>query len=130
MQILRPQSCVPFVLYDSWNKCFLLKYGSWKLQLESWNMNHESLNQPWNTKKVESWKLISLSNFYMSSVSVIFLFLFIYFFFFYCSLWQLDKYYGGHVRHSRSLFNCQREVEKSLLGATHLVCTFVCLSRG
>ena len=32
--------------------CFLLKYGSWKLQLESWNTNHEWLNRtlfplPW-----------------------------------------------------------------------------------
>ena len=25
--------------------CFLLKYGSWKLQLESWNTNHESFNR-------------------------------------------------------------------------------------
>ena len=25
--------------------CFPLKYGSWKLQLESWKKNHESLNQ-------------------------------------------------------------------------------------
>ena len=24
--------------------CFLLKYGSWKPQLKSWNTNHESLN--------------------------------------------------------------------------------------
>ena len=31
--------------YDSWNMFFLLKYDSWKLQLESWNTNHESLNQ-------------------------------------------------------------------------------------
>ena len=24
--------------------CFLLEYGLWKLQLESWNINHELLN--------------------------------------------------------------------------------------
>ena len=28
-------------LYDSWNIWILLKYSSWKLQLESWNTNHE-----------------------------------------------------------------------------------------
>ena len=32
-------------LYDLSNTCFLLRYDSWKLQLESWNTNHESLNQ-------------------------------------------------------------------------------------
>ena len=29
----------------SWNMCFLLKYDPWKLQLYSWNMNPESLDQ-------------------------------------------------------------------------------------
>ena len=45
MQVVRPYSCDLFTLYDSWNMCSLLKYGSWKLQLESWNTNHESLNR-------------------------------------------------------------------------------------
>ena len=45
MQVVRPYSCDLFTLYNSWNMCFLLKYGSWKLQLESWNTNHESLNR-------------------------------------------------------------------------------------
>ena len=45
MQVARPWSCVLFILCDSRNMCFLLKYGSQKLQLESWNMNQESLNR-------------------------------------------------------------------------------------
>ena len=28
-----------------WNICFLPKYGLWKLQIQSWNANHESLIQ-------------------------------------------------------------------------------------
>ena len=32
-------------LYMIRKECFLLKHGSWKLQLESWNTNHESLNR-------------------------------------------------------------------------------------
>ena len=31
--------------------CFHLKYGPWKLQLESWNMNHKLLNQTLNFEK-------------------------------------------------------------------------------
>ena len=34
-----------FTLYNLWNVCFLLRYGSWKFQLELWNMNHKSLNR-------------------------------------------------------------------------------------
>ena len=45
MQVLRTHSCDLLTLYDSWNMPFLLKYGSWKLQLESWNTNYESLNR-------------------------------------------------------------------------------------
>ena len=30
--------------------CFLLKYNSWKLQLESWNTNPKSLNRTLGTK--------------------------------------------------------------------------------
>ena len=33
-----------FTCYDLWNTHFLPKYRSWKLQLESWNLNHEQLN--------------------------------------------------------------------------------------
>ena len=40
-------ACVLFTLHDSWNTHFLLKYDSWKLQLESWKTNHESLIEPW-----------------------------------------------------------------------------------
>ena len=36
---------ISFTPYDLLNMCFLLKYGSWKLQLESWNANHELLNR-------------------------------------------------------------------------------------
>ena len=38
------------MLYDLWN--MLLKYGSWKLQLESWNTNHESLNWTLSRKAI------------------------------------------------------------------------------
>ena len=37
--------CFTHPIYDSWNLCFLLKYISWKLQLESWNTNHKLLNR-------------------------------------------------------------------------------------
>lgn len=36
---------VPCSLYESWNICFLLKYGLWNFQLKSWNTNHKSLNR-------------------------------------------------------------------------------------
>ena len=36
---------VPCSLYESWNICFLLKYGLWNFQLESWNTNRKSLNR-------------------------------------------------------------------------------------
>ena len=42
------QSHVLLTLYDLWNMCFLLKYGFWELQVESWNMNQEFLNQTSN----------------------------------------------------------------------------------
>ena len=44
MQVLRSYCCLLFTQCDSWNMCFLLKYGSWKPQLELWNTNHESFN--------------------------------------------------------------------------------------
>ena len=44
MQVLRSYCCLLFTQCNSWNMCFLLKYGSWKPQLELWNTNHESFN--------------------------------------------------------------------------------------
>ena len=41
-------SCVLFPPYDSWNICFLQKYGSWKLQPESWNANCKLLSRTLN----------------------------------------------------------------------------------
>ena len=32
--------------------CCLLKYGSWKFQLELWNTNHKSLNQTLQIQEV------------------------------------------------------------------------------
>ena len=46
-----------FLPYDSWNMCFLLKYDLWKLQLESWNMNHESLDWTLKEKVVQTPRL-------------------------------------------------------------------------
>ena len=67
MQVSRPQSWVLFTLYDSWNMCFLLKYGSWKLHLKSWNTNYKSLNQILNDELVrcfcplaDPWKSLTL----------------------------------------------------------------------
>ena len=43
--------------------CFLLKYGSWKPQLKSWNTNHEPLNRTlYKTYNNKSWYGCSLIN--------------------------------------------------------------------
>ena len=66
MQIWRSFSGVLFTQHDSWNMCFLLKYDSWKLQLESWNTNHESLNQTLNMpfqkieELMEKWSFVKV----------------------------------------------------------------------
>ena len=50
--------CSVHSIYDSWNMFFLLKYDLWKLQLESWNTNHESLNRTLNLYDSESAMLL------------------------------------------------------------------------